>query len=75
MGLVSAMDSPTARRTLVFVNLQLGPIWVKEGNRALFIAYTSVVYCFENEKDSLTIEEAGITTGPLWRRSLNKQKW
>ena len=56
LPLVAAMSSPSVRRTLVFVNLQVGPIWVEEKDRALFIAYTSVVYCFENKKDSLTVE-------------------
>ena len=67
MGLIAAMDSPTARRTLVFANLQMGRIWVEE-YRALFIAYTSVVYCFENEKNSLAVERHEsrcITTRPL----------
>ena len=56
LPLVAAMSSPTARHMLVFVNLQVGPIWVKEKDLALYIAYTSVVYCFENKKDSHTVK-------------------
>ena len=41
------------------------------------IAYMSVVYCFENKKDSLTVERHEsrcIMTGPLWR-FLDERRW